>query len=294
MHLHAEPPPGVAPDWTIPQGFEHYSAEAHGIWRTLYRRQVRTLAGRAVPAFLEGLRRLDMEDGIPDFRRLSDRLERLTGWRVVAVPGLVPDDVFFAHLAGRRFVAGNFIRGPHELDYLEAPDVFHDVFGHVPLLTDPVFADYMEAYGRGGLRALGLGALTPLARLYWYTVEFGLVETEAGLRIYGAGILSSRSESRYALEDPRPVRIAFDLMRVMRTRYRIDDFQETYFVIPSFAHLLEVTLETDFAPIYRALASLPALEPGEVLPVDRLCPLGRRARPRRRTAPGAPLEARAG
>ncbi len=188
--------------------------------------------------------------GIPDFAQLSERLRALTGWSVVAVPGLVPDAVFYEHLANRRFPAGRFIRGGHQLDYLEEPDVFHDVFGHVPMLTDPIFADYMQAYGEGGLRAQGLGRLHNLARLYWYTVEFGLLQTDSGLRIYGAGIVSSATESRYALEDPRPHRLAFDLQRVMRTPYKIDDVQGVYFVIPSLQALLDATAKTDFGPLY--------------------------------------------
>ena len=179
-------------DWTIPQGWDGYTAQEHETWVTLYDRQAAILPGRACDAFLKGLKALDLRGiGIPDFRRLSETLFRLTGWQVVAVPGLVPEEVFFDHLANRRFPAGNFIRRPENLDYLQEPDVFHDVFGHVPMLTDPVFADYMQKYGEGGLRALGLGHLGNLARLYWYTVEFGLLETAHGLRIYGAGIVSS-------------------------------------------------------------------------------------------------------
>jgi phenylalanine-4-hydroxylase len=230
-----------------------------------------------VPEFLEGVALLGMEEGIPDFRRLSDRLMKLTGWQVVAVPGLVPEDVFFEHLANRRFVAGNFIRKPEELDYLEAPDVFHDVFGHVPLLAHKVFADYMQAYGEGGLRSMGFGALHKLARLYWYTVEFGLIETAEGVRIYGAGILSSAGESRFALDSPSPNRLGFDLMRVLRTRYRIDAYQQTYFVIESFESLLRQTLETDFAPLYDALDRLPDLAITDILPTDRVLTRGSQA-----------------
>ena len=189
------------------------------------------------------------------------------------MPGLVPDEVFFEHLAHRRFVAGRFIRRPDQIDYLEEPDVFHDVFGHVPLLSDPVFADYMQAYGEGGLRAVRLGAIERLARLYWHTVEFGLIRGDEGLRIYGAGIVSSHGESLYALESPKPPRIAFDLKRVMRTRYNIDDYQPAYFVIDRFEDLLRQTLETDFAPLYRALEDTPDIEPGEVIPADRLIPI---------------------
>ncbi|MCS6987295.1 MAG: phenylalanine 4-monooxygenase [Sphingomonadaceae bacterium] len=269
------PPPDAAADWTIPQRWDAYTPQHHARWRFLYDRQLRLLSGRAVPEFLEGVRLLDMGEGVPDFARLSERLAKRTGWHVVAVPGLVPEDVFFHHLAHRRFPAGTFLRGPHELDYLEAPDVFHDVFGHVPLLTHPVFADYLQAYGQGGLRSIRFGALDKLARLYWYTVEFGLIATPEGLRIYGAGILSSAGESRYALESPIPRRLAFDLERVMRTPYRIDSFQDLYFVIASFDDLLERTLRTDFAPLYARLEALPDLSVTDLLPTDCIIEAGR-------------------
>jgi phenylalanine-4-hydroxylase len=262
-------PKAASPDWAIPQGFDLYSEAEHQTWTTLYERQAEILPGRACEAFLHGLEALDLHGhGIPDFQQLNEKLLELTGWRVVAVPGLVPDAVFFEHLANRRFPAANFIRGAGELDYLQEPDIFHDVFGHVPMLTDPVFADYMQAYGKGGLRALSLGSLANLARLYWYTVEFGLLETSAGLRIYGAGIVSSRTESIFALASDSPNRLGFDLERVMRTLYRIDDFQQVYFVIPSLQHLLDVTTGTDFGPLYHKISHMPdipiaAIEPGD-------------------------------
>ena len=258
------PPPGAAPDWTVPQDWARYSAAEHAIWDTLFARQSALLPSRACSAFLRGLDILKLsKPGIPDFRELNDRLGKATGWQVVAVPGLVPDAVFFDHLANRRFVAGNFSRRADQLDYLQEPDVFHDVFGHVPMLADPVFADYMQAYGQGGLRSLEFGALHKLARLYWYTVEFGLIEEAGALRIYGAGIVSSFGESRFALDDPAPVRLPFDLLQVMRTHYRIDSFQDRYFVIPSFDALLRTTLDTDFGPIYGALAGLSDIAVGD-------------------------------
>jgi phenylalanine-4-hydroxylase len=198
---------------------------------------------------------------------------KATGWQVVAVPGLVPDEVFFEHLANRRFPSGNFIRRPHQLDYLEEPDVFHDVFGHVPLLMNPIIGDYIQAYGVGGLRARRLGRLTQLARVYWYTVEFGLVQQRDGLRLYGAGIASSHSESRFALDDPSPHRVRFDLERVMRTNYRIDDFQETYFVIRDLEELLGLA-QVDFAPLYGRIAGLPEFAPGQLAPADELIARG--------------------
>ena len=271
-------PAGAASDWTIPQDWARYTPAEHALWDRLFTRQAKQLAGRAVPAFLNGLEVLHLsKPGIPDFAELSERLTALTGWQVVAVPGLVPDEVFFEHLAKRRFVAGRFIRRPDQIDYLQEPDVFHDLFGHVPLLADPVFADYMQAYGEGGLRAVRLGAIERLARLYWHTVEFGLIDEGEGLRIYGSGIVSSHGESAYALDSPTPKRIAFDMPRVMRTNYKIDDYQAAYFVINSFRGLLKLTLETDFAPLYRALDALPDIAPGEVIEGDRLIPLAARA-----------------
>jgi phenylalanine-4-hydroxylase len=256
-------------DCTIEQNWHAYTEEEHAIWRLLFERQQRLLVGRACREYLEGLSGLGVAaDGIPDFRRLSDILDRATGWRIVAVPGLVPDDVFFAHLAHRRFPSTCFIRRRGQLDYLQEPDVFHDVCGHVPLLMNPVFADYMQAYGEGGLKALGLGHLQRLARLYWYTVEFGLIATEEGLRIYGSGILSSAGESVFCLSDPRPRRLRFDLRRIMQTRYRIDDFQQLYFVIDDFQELFDAT-HPDFAPIYREIATLPDLEPSTRINQDR-------------------------
>ena len=274
-----ERPEGLAPDWTIPQDWAHYSAEDHAVWDLLFARQAKQLPGRASKAWLAGLDTLRLSrPGIPDFEELSDRLMAATGWRVVAVPGLVPDDVFFDHLANRRFVAGNFIRRRDQLDYLQEPDVFHDVFGHVPMLADPVFADYMQAYGEGGLRSLEFGALHKLARLYWYTVEFGLVREDGDLRIYGSGIVSSHGESLFALDDASPHRIGFDLARVMRTEYRIDDYQRSYFVIPDFETLLRATTETDFAPLYAALEDLPDLAPDALLVEDEVITRGTQAR----------------
>ena len=263
---------GVPDDHVIDQGWSDYTAEDHAIWRALFRRQARILKERAYQGFLDGLEGLGVAaEGIPDFRRLNDILGKTTGWRIVAVPGLVPDDVFFRHLAARRFPATNWIRGRQQMDYLQEPDIFHDIYGHVPMLMDPVFADYLQAYGRGGLKALKLDALPHLARLYWYTVEFGLIRTPQGLRIFGSGIASSKGESIYCLESSKPVRVAFDLRRVMRTNYLIDDYQEIYFVIDSVQQLFEAT-KPDFAPLYDELKAGTDLVPGDLLPTDRLVP----------------------
>jgi phenylalanine-4-hydroxylase len=262
---------GAAPgraDWTIDQNWQAYTPAEHAVWRRLYERQAKLLPGRACAEFLAGMAALPIgAAAIPDFRRLSDILLRRTGWQVVAVPGLVPPEVFFDHLANRRFPAGQFIRRPEQLDYIEEPDVFHDVFGHVPMLMHPVLADFVQAYGKGGLRAQRLGALEQLSRVYWFTVEFGLVRQDGAARIYGAGIASSFAETKFALEDPSPNRLRFDLPRVMRTRYRIDDFQASYFVLDRLDDLLQLG-EIDFAPLYDRAKALPELEPGDVLPED--------------------------
>jgi len=262
--------PSTRADFTIDQGWDSYTAEEHAIWRTLFERQEKILVGRACDEFMDGLVGLGVAaGGIPDFRRLNDVLMKATGWQIVAVPGLVPDFTFFEHLANRRFPSTCFIRTRDQLDYLEEPDMFHDIYGHVPLLMNPVFADYMEAYGKGGVKAMELGALHNLARLYWYTVEFGLIDTPAGTRIYGSGILSSKGESIFSLDDEAPNRIAFNLLRVMQTKYRIDDYQESYFVIDSFEQLFEAT-RPDFTAYYQELAQRPNLEPGTILASDRV------------------------
>jgi len=266
----------LRPDFTIEQPVHRYTSTDHAIWRKLYERQASMLRGRVSNEFLQGLATLGMEkDRVPDFNQLNESLMRATGWQVVAVPGLVPDEVFFEHLANRRFPASWWMRKPEQLDYLQEPDCFHDVFGHVPLLINPVFADYMEAYGKGGLKAAGLGALDMLARLYWYTVEFGLIRTPEGLRIYGAGIVSSQGESIYSLDSASPNRIGFDVRRIMRTRYRIDTFQKTYFVIDSFEQLFDAT-RPDFAPLYQELCALPTLGAGDVAEGDLVLNVGNR------------------
>ena len=222
-------------DWTIPQNWDRFSREEHRVWDVLFARQSAALKGKAVSAFFQGLDVLRLsKPGIPDFDELNERLFARTGWTVVSVPGLVPDEIFFDHLSKRRFPAGNFIRAADSLDYIEQPDVFHDVFGHVPLLAQPAVADFMQAMGAEGLAALAAGALHRLARLYWYSVEFGLAREAGETRIYGAGLLSSFGESHFALADARPRRAPFDLRQVLRTRYRSDAFQEGYFVIDSF------------------------------------------------------------
>ncbi len=262
-------------DYTIDQAWESYSPEEHDRWARLFDRQKQLLPGRAYDGFIDAMNKLDLSEsgGIPNMERLSDRLEKLTGWRVVPVADLVPDEVFFDHLAHKRFPAGAFIRPEAEFDYLQEPDIFHDIFGHVPVLADPVFSEFMQAYGKGGLDASEDNVLPNLARLYWYTVEFGLIREAGELRIFGAGIMSSPAETKFALESDSPNRLGFDLERIMRTDYVIDDFQQTYFVIDSFEELLEACYQ-DFTPIYQRLRKADTFDAGHVSDQDRVISKG--------------------
>ncbi len=257
-------------DYSVEQHYASYTPDEHAVWRELLARQRRLMARYAVPEFLTGVDALGLDARIPRLAQVSERLRRLTRWELVGVPGLIPEREFFAHLAQRRFPVTVWMRRRDEFDYLVEPDLFHDFFGHVPLLCEPVYADFIELYGRAGPRAIEHGGLAMLARLYWYGVEFGLMETSQGLRAYGAGILSSASETRYALESPQPLRIRFDLERVLRTRYLIDDFQRNYFVIRSFRELIDRAVQTDFLPLYARHAGEPGIEPGTWCASDEL------------------------
>ncbi len=266
---------GYVPVYTtavVEQPWSSYSATDHATWATLFARQQALLPNRASQAFLDNLSRMRMgAEAIPKFDDLNRMLRKSTGWELVGVEGLLPELTFFDHLANRRFPVTWWIRKPEQLDYLAEPDLFHDLFGHVPLLMEPVFADYMQAYGRGGVKAHGIGvqALVHLTRLYWYTVEFGLIREPGGLRIYGSGIVSSKGESIHCLESLAPNRIGFDLRRIMRTRYRIDTYQKTYFVIDGYEQLMDAT-RPDFAPIYAELASQDSIPAGDVRESDRV------------------------
>jgi phenylalanine-4-hydroxylase len=264
----------IRPDYTV--DWSAYGADDHDIWRTLFRRQAAQVERHACDEFVAALRALELTDCIPDFAKVDAILAAATGWRIVAVPGLIPDDVFFAHLAKRQFPVTVWIRTPQEIDYLVEPDLFHDFFGHVPLLFNPVFAGYMEAYGRKGPEALALNSVKLLARFYWYMVEFGLIRTKRGLKAFGAGMLSSHSELAYSVESPEPNRVRFDLERVMRTDYKIDAFQETYFVLEDFDELCAAT-QREFAPLYAAHRDEPALPAAALLPTDTVITRGRRA-----------------
>lgn len=262
-HVHLVRPPGTAEDWTMPQHWERFTPEEHRVWDLLFARQQERLAGRVVRAFAEGLELLRLSrPGIPELGELNAWLHARTAWQVVAVPGLLPDDIFFAHLAARRFPAGNFIRRADQIDYIEEPDVFHDVFGHVPMLANPAVADFMQKLGEAGVAALATGNIQRLSRLYWYTVEFGLAREDGALKIYGAGLASSFEEAGYALTSPLPRRRPFDLKTVLRTRYRSDALQQGYFVVDSFDDLLAQIETADLPALYADLRCKPDLSPG--------------------------------
>lgn len=258
----AEPPLGAAADWTVPQHWDELTQEDHWVWDTLFARQKTLLHDRVIRDFEEGLDVLDLsQPGVPNFDELNAKLANRTDWKIVAVPSLIPDAVFFEHLANRRFPAGNFMRTPKQMDYLEEPDVFHDVFGHVPLLAQPAVADFMVELGNLGLEALKIGEIERIARLYWYTIEVGLAREDDRIKIYGAGIASSFGETHHSLESPRPHRLSFDLKRVLRTRYRPDDFQKSYFVIDRFEDLLDVVRANDFPALCAELEGLSDIDP---------------------------------
>jgi phenylalanine-4-hydroxylase len=250
----------AASDFSVEQDWRAYSAEEHALFRRLFERQAKLVSKYACPEWIDAIAGLDPSAGIPKFAEVSKKLKAKTGWEIVAVPGLIPDEAFFTHLAGRRFPVTVWLRNPEEFDYIVEPDVFHDFFGHVPLLFDPVYADHLHEYGKGGLKAMRLDAVTMLARLYWYTIEFGLIKTAHGLRAYGAGLLSSGGELAHCVEDPAPRRLEFNLEQALRTEYLIDRYQSTYFIIDSFAQLMRDTAP-DFAPIYAKVRALPTLAP---------------------------------
>lgn len=243
-------------DYTCPQDYAAYTAADHDTYRRLYERQRALLPGLASQAFIDALPSLGASDRIPRFEEVNERLYKATGWELVGVPGLIPEVPFFTLLANRKFPVTDWIRKPEEFEYIVEPDIFHDLFGHVPLLFNPVFADYVQRYGQGGLKAQGLGSCEMLSRLYWYTIEFGLIREAGELRAYGAGILSSSGELAYSVQSPEPQRIPLALERTMRTKYKIDTYQQTYFVIDSFEQLFEMTA-ADFAPVYERLRGLP-------------------------------------
>jgi phenylalanine-4-hydroxylase len=258
----------AASDYTCAQRWAQYTPEQHALYGRLHQRQTAQLPGLACEEFIRAVQQLGSADQVPRFDDINERLYPATRWQIVAVPGLIPEEAFFALLARRKFPVTEWLRRPEEFDYVVEPDVFHDLYGHVPLLFSPVFADYMQAYGEGGLKASRLDACELLARLYWYTVEFGLISTPQGLRAYGAGILSSAGELRHSVRSLQPRRVAFDLTRLMRSRYRIDSYQATYFVVDDFSQLFDATAP-DFTPVYAEVRAQAEIEAGAVLPGER-------------------------
>ncbi|WP_235901220.1 phenylalanine 4-monooxygenase [Pontixanthobacter aquaemixtae] len=263
-------PGHLGEDWLEPAQAVYDSAQ-DAIWDDLFNRQMDVLPGLAASAFMRGTEKLDLgRGGVPDFARISEELDKLTGWSVVPVPMLIPDHVFFWHLANRRFPAGNFIRTRETFDYIQEPDVFHDVFGHVPMLTDPTYADYMQEYGKAGWKAMKYNRLKALGALYWYTVEFGLILEGDDVRAYGAGILSGPTEAVFSVKAASPNRIMLNVDRVMRTDYVISDLQPTYFVIESFEDLYRQTVERDFDRLYRNLSPAFTYANSAVIDVDNV------------------------
>jgi phenylalanine-4-hydroxylase len=253
----------------IEQNWGAYSAADHNTWKTLYNRQLETLKARVCEEYLEGLKTLHLvADTVPDFAQMNKHLRAATGWEVLAVPGLIASKPFFSMLANRQFPAGTFIRTPEQLDYLEEPDIFHDVFGHIPLLSNPAYANYMQEYGRAGLAALEHKGIKFLARLNWYTIEFGLIKNNGEVKAYGAGIMSSYGEAKYLFNDPSANWLQFDIDRVLRTGYYIDDLQASYFTIDSFESLFKQCIERPFIPLYEKFRAMPALTPFEIVEGD--------------------------
>lgn len=249
-------------------GLVDFSAEEHSVWQTLYKRQIKLLEGRACQEFIDGVARLQLnKQAIPQLSDVSKELKSATGWQVAPVDALISFKEFFDLLANRTFPAATFIRLPEDLDYLKEPDIFHEVFGHCPLLTEPAFADFTHRVGVMG-QSMSKEERVMLARLYWFTVEFGLIQTTEGLRIYGGGILSSMGESVYALESDIPIREQFDLLTVLRTPYRYDEMQKKYFIINSFDDLFAL-VNVDLRDVFNEAKKYGVIE--EIMPDVRSC-----------------------
>ncbi|MER9682093.1 phenylalanine 4-monooxygenase [Mesorhizobium sp. M0184] len=251
-------------DFTVAQGY-NYSDEEQAVWRTLCDRQTKLTRKLAHHSYLDGVAALGLLDKIPDFGAVSEKLRKLTGWEIVAVPGLIPAAPFFDHLANRRFPVTNWLRTQKELDYIVEPDMFHDFFGHVPILTQPVFADFIQMYGKKADSVIALGGDEMITRLYWYTVEYGLMrEPGQPLKAFGAGLMSSFTELQFAIEGGEAHHVPFDLETVMRTGYEIDKFQRAYFVLPSFDALRDAFETADLAAIVARRKGEPALDPASL------------------------------
>lgn len=262
-------PSGSKSDWTIPQDWDRYDSEEHSVWDMLFEQQLGLLSGRAVSAFESSINRLNLcQPGIPRLETLNSVLNAQTGWHCVAVEGLVPDDVFFAHLSKRRFPVGRAIRSAEQMHFIEVPDLFHDIFGHVVMLADTHMADFMQEIGRLGLSAMAAGALSIFTRLYWYTVEVGLANEGGKPRLFGAALLSSFEECLRAMNEAESMQRSFDLPTVLRTDYKPYDVQACYFTIESFAQLVDTVRSTDFSAHYAELTKPDRLAPPQVPPSE--------------------------
>lgn len=241
-------------------GIIPYSEEEHAVWAELYARQMQVIEGRVCQEFLDGLETLALPaNRIPQAREVSAVLRARTGWEVAPVPALINFDRFFALLAEKKFPAASFIRSREDMDYLQEPDIFHEIFGHATMLTNPAFADFTHAYGKAGIKA-SKAERVYLARLYWFTVEFGLLQTAQGLRICGGGIASSPGETHYALDSPEPIRRPFDPIDALRTPYRIDIYQSVYFVLDRMDDLFALA-RADLLALIREARALGAFAP---------------------------------
>jgi phenylalanine-4-hydroxylase len=250
-------------DFTVEQEYDYTDAEQE-VWRILSDRQTKLTKRLAHKSYLDGVEALGLIDRIPDFDEVSQKLRKLTGWELVAVPGLIPAPAFFDHLADRRFPVTNWLRKREELDYIVEPDMFHDFFGHVPALTQPAFADFMQMYGQKAESLIELGGGDMIERLYWYTAEFGLMQEAGKVKAFGAGLMSSFSELQFAVESPDAHHVPFDIETVMRTTYEIDKFQRAYFVLPSFSALKDGFEKSDLAAIIARWKAAPVLDPATI------------------------------
>lgn len=254
-------------DFTVEQDYAAYSQEDQAVWRTLSERQAGLTKRLAHSSYLRGVDALGLMERVPEFDAVSDKLDKLTGWRLVAVPGLIPAPAFFEHLAGRRFPVTNWLRRIDELDYIVEPDMFHDFFGHVPILSQPTFADFMQTYGQTALDVIDSGGGEMITRLYWYTAEFGLIREEGQpLKAFGAGLMSSYSELQFAVEGNEANHVPMDIETIMRTGYEIDKFQRAYFVLPSFEALGEAMAAADIRAIIARYRKEPPLDPSKLRP----------------------------
>ena len=250
-------------DFTVEQEYDYTDAEQE-VWRILSDRQTKLTKRLAHKSYLDGVEALGLIDRIPDFDEVSQKLRKLTNWELVAVPGLIPAPAFFDHLAERRFPVTNWLRKREELDYIVEPDMFHDFFGHVPALTQPAFADFMQMYGQKAESLIELGGGDMIERLYWYTAEFGLMQEGGRVKAFGAGLMSSFSELQFAVESPDAHHVPFDIETVMRTVYEIDKFQRAYFVLPSFSTLKDGFEKSDLAAIIARWKGAPVLDPATI------------------------------